>query len=843
MMRSLTFVMMFVPSLAWHTSSFAQSVRKPPAASNVATEDDAWDNYGQDLSWLNAMRGPVGADIRDKVLSYLLSSLQDHKYSYAAERLGELKDPAAVMPLIAALADERARERELVSSWDRSQHQQIREQLVIALKRIGDARAIEPMIEVVENEAWEIKRHAIEFLGTMQDRRAVRPLVTLLRFWGQIGKGWPPEWEAPPLLMESLKAMGEAVLETSVQMLQDKDPSLRKAAARALGELGDSRAVTPLITALGDEGNHEVWEAVAVSLRRLKDPRAVEPLVAALKHEDTKIRQWAAAVLGDLEDRRALGPLVAAIGSEDSELRERAAVSLVKLKDPRAVEPLIAALKYETTEIRECAAIVLGHLEDRRAVEPLIALIEEEDNSAVRACIARALASLADSRATRTLIGAMQDEHPNVRAAAAASLTWISDTRAAETAISTWQRDGLLKFLYREENLGAVQAAFALFEKTISAALNDDDPHVRSRAVLLLGRVKNRRARELLVTAMDDEDLTVRNRVTFALCRHGAVEPLVAMTKDEEYDVRRCAYEQLEDINDPLAVMPLIKALKHQDYGVRRTAATALGRLRDSQAVEPLIAALEDEDNGVRYDAVKSLASIGDRRVVEALIAALDRDSIVSEYAAEALASIGDLRAVEPLIAAMNRAEDNRHQLAIALGRFCDARAAEALTAVGLIGWADEALAAADPERAIQAILDSDSKWCHFSEAPKRALFRLGWRPETADDAVRLLASDKEKDLLLVIWPYTKKSLLDHLYSTDGTWDAARLLILLGRDEVLPDLLSVLRRRGTRHLALLYLNSGKGELQSAGQTWADKHGIGIIQLRGKSREPTWCGKM
>lgn len=60
---------------------------------------------------------------------------------------------------------------------------------------------------------------------------------------------------------------------------------IRRDAARALGQLGDARAVEPLIQALGHSSN-AMRKAVVRTLGQLGDDRAVEPLREWLGYED-----------------------------------------------------------------------------------------------------------------------------------------------------------------------------------------------------------------------------------------------------------------------------------------------------------------------------------------------------------------------------------------------------------------------------------------------------------------------------------------------------------------------------------------------------------------------------
>jgi len=77
----------------------------------------------------------------------------------------------------------------------------------------------------------------------------------------------------------------------------------------------------------------------------------VEPLIAALKDEDVNVRWPAARALGEIKDTRAIKPLIAALKDAEWIVREAAAEALIKIGAP-AVEPLIAALTEATVVCR-----------------------------------------------------------------------------------------------------------------------------------------------------------------------------------------------------------------------------------------------------------------------------------------------------------------------------------------------------------------------------------------------------------------------------------------------------------------------------------------------------------
>src|SRR5512137_2274045 len=78
---------------------------------------------------------------------------------------------------------------------------------------------------------------------------------------------------------------------------------LRRDAARALGEMGDSAAIEPLIAALKDP-KKEVRDAAVEAIGRMGgDPRAVEAFAEPLKSGKSMERDEAASALGKIRHK------------------------------------------------------------------------------------------------------------------------------------------------------------------------------------------------------------------------------------------------------------------------------------------------------------------------------------------------------------------------------------------------------------------------------------------------------------------------------------------------------------------------------------------------------------
>jgi HEAT repeat protein len=183
-----------------------------------------------------------------------LSSPNKDQRRTAAVRLGRLRDPRAIDPLIVAMGR---------GGGERAKHAAVE-----ALARIGQA-ATQPLVRtLLDGTAGRMRRaSAAEALGHIGDRRSLAALT---------------------------------------RSLKDSSADVRLHATVALAQLKDPRATSYLIRALSDASAGVRLQA-AVALGVLRSSPGVMPLIKALRDEKWYVRQHAATSLGRLADRRA-GP-------------------------------------------------------------------------------------------------------------------------------------------------------------------------------------------------------------------------------------------------------------------------------------------------------------------------------------------------------------------------------------------------------------------------------------------------------------------------------------------------------------------------------------------------------
>ncbi|MGB7546204.1 MAG: HEAT repeat domain-containing protein [Terracidiphilus sp.] len=277
---------------------------------------------------------------------------------------------------------------------------------------------------------------------------------------------------------------------------------------------------------------------------------------------------------------------------------------------------------WQTLGVLLCLALLgWGALTAWRAyrVSQLLGKLKSPD-SGVRLVAAEELGRTGSPRALQPLLDALNDPDFGVRGSAATALGQIKDPRAVDPLMAA------LKVTAKDNNEAAIKEAEAL-------------GHLGSPAL------------EPLMAAFKDKDLGGYAASGLVQMGAPAVESLIATMKGPDTDVGWQAANALGEIKDPRAVEPLIAALQVKD--LRWNAALALGEIKDPRAVEPLISALQDKDSEFREKVAQSLGEIKDPRADAALTAALkDPEEKVLHAAANSLGQIDDPQADNVLLTA-----------------------------------------------------------------------------------------------------------------------------------------------------------------------------------------------
>ncbi|NWF71155.1 MAG: HEAT repeat domain-containing protein [Chloroflexi bacterium] len=114
--------------------------------------------------------------------------------------------------------------------------------------------------------------------------------------------------------------------------LRDVNKEKRRTAVMKLGMLGGDQAVRALIRALTNEHEDLIVRGrAALMLGKLRDTRAVDPLIDALDAPGFQTPVYAAQALGEIGDKRALAPLLTLYHEGRGKVRDAATEALIRL--------------------------------------------------------------------------------------------------------------------------------------------------------------------------------------------------------------------------------------------------------------------------------------------------------------------------------------------------------------------------------------------------------------------------------------------------------------------------------------------------------------------------------
>jgi HEAT repeat protein len=167
----------------------------------------------------------------------------------------------------------------------------------------------------------------------------------------------------------ALASMGRTALVPLSQQLDSSNATVRRNAAWAIGELTNMRpgeragAVPQLINLLGDS---DAWVrmAAARALGEVRDERALTQLVATLVDENWRVRQLAVWALSEMKDERAVTALCSVLLSDARvEVRRGAAEALGEIANVAAIPSLKQALNDTDSSVSAKAAWAISEIE------------------------------------------------------------------------------------------------------------------------------------------------------------------------------------------------------------------------------------------------------------------------------------------------------------------------------------------------------------------------------------------------------------------------------------------------------------------------------------------------
>lgn len=448
---------------------------------------------------------------------------------------------------------------------------------------------------------------------------------------------------------------GVAAVEPLLTVIKTAHPQHRLRVINLLNELQDRRATPALIDRLRNDTSEENRRAAAAALRDIDDIKAVFALVEALSSDDAKLRfvvvtaldyyglphlqavlhtalqdpvpavaRLAAATLAkNYHDPMGVSVLQQDLEADDPFFEANAqpfvynALSvLAMLRLPQFADTFRAYLHHNKPGLRIAAVIGLGNLETDEDIPKLVEVYEREQNEDVLVALLVAFAQIGDPHAVAAILRRIHDDfQPSTRFHVARTLGRIGDPIAVETLRQMVESDIDPSVRYQAV-LSLADVAHPVAIDLVRAYARSSKPMLREAAIKGLGLLRDAESVELLQQLLATAPRAQAHAAAVSLLRINQTGTNAAYTR-------------------------LLKDLFHADYEVCWFTLRTLEQFPDERFREPLQAVLEDEDSGTRELAVGVLGEIGDEQAIAELVPLLTDVWSVRRRARQALLKLG----------------------------------------------------------------------------------------------------------------------------------------------------------------------------------------------------------
>ncbi len=356
-----------------------------------------------------------------------------------------------------------------------------------------------------------------------------------------------------------------------IARLRDEDIDVCVDAVEALREIGNHKAIPPLIESLENDSSGEICAVIATALGVLGGKEASEALLKVtaerperLEMDDDWDTWWdvqleAIRALGKVREERAIDTLIEVMDNHEHQDIESEVLKVLAQIEGRGIDALIQRLQETAAQSRRRAAKALGTINSPEATRALGQALQD-DAAEVRTAAISALAEQGAAKYLPAIMLLMRDKSAEVRTAAMlgacklASNTTASDNLYEQLLTllndpSGQVRNSSFNALSNSIEKGALPTEAI---ETITTSLNDPSPTVGASACTLLGKNGDASSAPPLITLLVDSSQhpMLRRAAAQALEEIGAItddliEALTATIRDPEQSVRLAALTTL----------------------------------------------------------------------------------------------------------------------------------------------------------------------------------------------------------------------------------------------------------------------------------------------------------
>jgi HEAT repeat protein len=309
------------------------------------------------------------------------------------------------------------------------------------------------------------------------------------------------------------------------------------------------------------------------------------------------------------------------------------------------IRKLLCDLKNQSDPVRLNAVKALATHKEAEIVDHLIDLLSDY-NPDIRTAAAITMSKIGNERAVNPLIKALSDTNKDTRVAVAMALGKIGDFRAI-THLRTLQRLDLHEDVRKTALIALEEIDRAIIPMLKEIGQELGSPHLedRRRAIKFLTTIGTKDSAALLVKAIGNSSEEVRTDALEGLDKllHLGSEPFLKGLKDENWKIRISCVEFLGKMKNEEVVGPLIDLLDDENtLEVKKTIASVLGRLKAEDSLYNLRNMVSKDEPELNKILINSIVDIGGPQAIEFLVRILiEEEGDTAVLAEESLCKFG----------------------------------------------------------------------------------------------------------------------------------------------------------------------------------------------------------
>jgi HEAT repeat protein len=468
------------------------------------------------------------------------------------------------------------------------------------------------IIEAMGDSEWQVRKEAVSVMikakGIVDRSTIIQRLLDRIGHNDNVGR----RNAAADLFVQ----WGKTSVPTLLLNLNTVNEDTRKVVIDVLGDIGDPRAISPLLTdILGGDSIAETSAGFADNLRssaleaigKIGPPEGVTQVIPFLSTGNPLLTFSAIKSLQLMKSPLAVPYLIEI--SEEKMFKRAALEALGAISDMKALPCLLADLHSESENIRRVTLKAIATL----------GLKQQDENKAV---FRKLLRQTYNEQDYEFLLSLVNHSDPILKRGAIAVLGWVSEIRAVPMLMPLLNE-------YVEDVVAALSQMGRLILPEMSKLMERglwEDERTRQAAANIWGEVADAESVPFLTDLLKDNSAAVREAAATALGKiksTATISSLMLLLKDPYPEVQEAAVLSLLEMKSDISHDDLRLALREKSAHFRANAAILIGEIGFEGAISDIAILLKDSDEDVRRASISALGRFPLEKTVRFLLSAL----------------------------------------------------------------------------------------------------------------------------------------------------------------------------------------------------------------------------